>query len=64
MEGGQIATFKNPSMEVVPTVLENLQREKKSLEKRLTDVNHAIELISKQDGLVDVLDALRKLGHL
>lgn len=43
-----------------PTITNRLKGEKEQLEKRLTDVNKAIELMEKNPEFQELLDALGK----
>ena len=54
----------NPLMDVTPTMTERLQREKASLELKLSEVNLALKTIEANPQVQQVIDALTKLHWL
>lgn len=64
-EGG-LAKMPSPDSEEFtlrpPSVIEGLRVKKARLEKQLADVNSAISILEKQPGIIEAIDALRKVG--
>jgi len=61
-DGGAISSC---DMEIrKDTVLERLQRDKDTLESRLKDINHAIDLLEANPATREVLEALSKVTHI